>query len=74
MEIEMNLRELEAMTEDELRDKVEELESELSEAYRTIAGVTERLEMAADVMAQTRRIHNTPHAKYQWIHHGIVRA
>jgi len=61
------------MSEDALRDKVEELELDLDEANATIARLTQRLEDAAEVMATTRRIHNTPHAKVQWIRHGTAR-
>jgi hypothetical protein len=68
MEIEMNLRELEDMSRDELLDKVEELELDLKEANADIEKLTAKLEEAADVMAESGRIHSTPHAKYQWIH------
>ena len=61
------------MSEDALRDKVEELELDLDEANARIAKLTQRLEEAAEVMASTRRIHNTPYAKQEWIRHGTVR-
>lgn len=62
------------MDDDALTDKIEELEQDLDEANATIAALTGRLSEAAEVMATTRRIHNTPHAKAEWIRKGIVRA
>ena len=52
-EIEINLRELEDMSRDELLDKVEELERDLKDAYADIEKLTARLEEAADVMAES---------------------
>lgn len=47
-----------------LADEVTDLENELDEHK----GEQERLEQAADLMAELGRIHNTPKAKYDWIH------
>jgi len=65
---------VEEMTQEELMDRVEELEADLEEERRVNAEMHQRLLDAADVMACTCRIHNTPYAKSEWIRRGTVHA
>jgi len=67
------MRKLEDMDRDELMDVVEELQADLEEEQRKNSEMRERLLSAAEVMATTCRIDNTPHAKHEWIQRGTVR-
>ena len=54
----------EATTRYELIARIRDLEAEVEELKRAPDRV--KLREAADLMAESGRIHNTPHAKYQW--------
>lgn len=57
----------------ELEEEIHELETTITDLRSEIEGLRLapeqrlRLEEAADLMAEQGRIHNTPHAKRQWI-------
>ncbi len=64
-------------TVEELTTEIEDLQEQLREEREANAqlqtdldGMRERLEEAADLMAETGRIFNTPYAKRQWVEGG----
>lgn len=57
---------LDKMTRDELESCIGDLEQEARELRAASERQKQRLTEAADLMAELGRIHNTPHAKYQF--------
>ena len=55
----------ESTTRYELIARIRDLEAKIEELKR--APDQRKLREAANLMAELGRIHNTPHAKYQWI-------
>lgn len=57
----------------DLEDEVDKLEKEVKEQQNEIEDISlttdqrDRLEQAAELMAAQGLIHNTPHARQQWI-------
>lgn len=51
----------------QLRDSTEKAEEEACSLKEKVDALKSRLLEAADLMAESGRIHNTPHAKRQWI-------
>ena len=51
----------------QLRDSAEKAEEESCSLREKVDALESRLLEAADLMAEQGRIHNTPHAKRQWI-------
>ena len=51
----------------ELEDKIEDLSEEVQEAEAEAKKYRERLEEAADILAESGHITNTPYAKRKWI-------
>lgn len=65
------------MTEEEMKERIEELEDQVSDLDEALVKAEvdqikmdhyrNKLEEAADLMALYGLIHNTPHAKREWI-------
>jgi hypothetical protein len=58
---------LNKMTREELEFCVYDLDEESGKLRATIEGQNRRLAEAADLMVDLGRIHDTPHAKHQWV-------
>lgn len=54
-------------TENAFNDKINDLENKIEELSHECRGLRYKLEGAADILASIGHIHDTPHAKLQWI-------
>ena len=63
----MRTTDIDSMTHEDLIACIDNLEKETREMEATIEGQKQRLTEAADLMAELGRIHNTPHAKAEWL-------